>query len=231
MASYATIPAAEDAPLAAPAKSNTPNRKAVATIAAICLTAAVAGFQAPSAVKALAFATTGNGDLPAPSFSQDVQICLASDDSYCLGVPGKGNNGLNTDASDLTIFSESTSKQGIQRFTYEEYSPCIGCRTLSRLRFESKSGDYNGCVALYGRNNGYSNGGSPIQMQKCILQDNQGGQRQDVQIPGAGRKDAKGKLDFYLTSNLCIGSVKGSLSDNKHVYSDQCRTEYIVKRV
>ena len=68
-------------------------------------------------------------------------------------------------------------------------------------------------------------------MQDCILADSKSGQRQNVQIPGAGRKDAKGKLDFYLTNNLCIGSVKGSVSDNKHVYSDQCRTEYIVKRV
>ena len=129
------------------------------------------------------------------------------------------------------MYSESTPKQGIQRFTYEEYAHCNGCRTLSRLRFKSKSGDYNGCVALYGRNNGYSNGGSPIQMQACVLDDNKGGQRQNIQIPGSGRKDAKGKLDFYLTSNLCIGSVKGSVSDNKHVYSDQCRTNYKVMLV
>ena len=39
------------------------------------------------------------------------------------------------------------------------------------------------------------------------------------------------KLDFYLTNNLCIGSTKGSIGDNKHVYSDQCKTNYKVKLV
>ena len=199
--------------------------------AVLALSFSLAGTAVPSAVKALAFSTTGNGDLPAPLYSQDVQICLADNTDYCIGVPGKGDNGLNDASSDLTVYSESTPKQGIQRFTYEEYIPCNGCQAISRLRFKSKSGDYNGCVALYGRNNGYSDGGSPIQMQECILDVHQGGQRQNIQIPGSGRKDAKGKLDFYTTSNLCIGSVKGSPSDNKHVYSDQCRTEYIVKRV
>ena len=124
-------------------------------------------------------------------------------------------------------------KQGIQRFTYEEYSPCVGCENLRRLRFKSKSGDYNGCVALYGRNKPYSNGGSPIQMQECILEDNNGGQRQNIQIPGAGRnpRGAKGTLKFYLTSNLCIGGPDGKLTNNVAVYSDQCRTGYKVKMV
>ena len=158
---------------------------------------------------------------------------MEEDSDYCLGVPNKGDSGLNTDSSDLTVYSESTPKQGIQRFTYEEYSPCVGCENLRRLRFKSKDGDYNGCVALYGRNNGYSNGGSPIQMQECILEDNEGGQRQNIQIPGAGRnpRGAKGTLKFYLTNNLCIGSTKGSVSNNKPVYSDQCSTGYKVKLV
>ena len=69
-------------------------------------------------------------------------------------------------------------------------------------------------------------------MQKCILEANQGGQRQNIQIPGSGRKNnAEGTLKFYLTNNLCIGSTQGSVGDNKHVYSDQCRTGYKVKLV
>ena len=146
-------------------------------------------------------------------------------------MPGKGDNGLNTDGSDLTVYSKSSPKQGIQKFTYEEYSPCSGCNNLRRLRFKSKDGSYNGCVALYARNGGYANGGSKIQVQTCIKDDHEGGQRQNIQIPGAGRNDAEGKLDFYLTNNLCIGSTKGSVGDNKHVYSDQCRTNYKVKLV
>jgi hypothetical protein len=54
MQTYSTIPAVEDAPLAAPAKSETPNRKAVATIAAICFASAVAGTAAPSAARGVA---------------------------------------------------------------------------------------------------------------------------------------------------------------------------------
>ena len=42
---------------------------------------------------------------------------------------------------------------------------------------------------------------------------------------------SRSERDFYTTPNLCIGSTKGSAGDNEHVYSDQCRTEYIVKRV
>ena len=95
----------------------------------------------------------------------------------------------------------------------------------------SKDGDYNGCVALFGRNGNMRNGGSKIQMQKCILKDQDGGQRQNIQIPGFGRKDAKGTLKFYLTNNLCIGSTNGPVKDNKHVYSDQCSTGYKVKLV
>ena len=66
-----------------------------------------------------------------------------------------------------------------------------------------------------------------------FLEDNKGGQRQNIQIPGAGRnpRGAKGTLKFYLTNNLCIGSTKGSVSNNKPVYSDQCRTGYKVKLV
>ena len=50
---------------------------------------------------------------------------------------------------------------------------------------------------------------------------------------GAGRnpRGAKGTLKFYLTNNLCIGSTKGSVSNNKPVYSDQCSTGYKVKLV
>jgi len=61
MQTYSTIPAVEDAPLAAPPKSETPNRKAVATIAAICFASAVAGTAAPSAARGLAnFATSSS---------------------------------------------------------------------------------------------------------------------------------------------------------------------------
>ena len=68
-------------------------------------------------------------------------------------------------------------------------------------------------------------------MQECIEGDHQGGQRQNIEIPGGGRKDASGKLSFYLTNNLCIGGPKGGNGDNKHVYSDQCRTNYKVMLV
>ena len=114
----------------------------------------------------------------------------------------------------------------------QEYIPCGGCQAISRLRFKSKDGSYNGCVALFGRNDKYSNGNSPIQMQTCKLEANKGGQRQNIQIPGSGRENnAEGTLKFYLTPNLCIGSTKGSVGDNKYVYSDQCRTGYKVKLV
>ena len=53
MQTYSTIPAVEDAPLATPAKSETPTRKRVAIIAAICFASAVAGTAAPAAASAI----------------------------------------------------------------------------------------------------------------------------------------------------------------------------------
>ena len=102
------------------------------------------------------------------------------------------------------------------------------------LRFMSKSGKYNGCAALYGRNGQYSNGGSPIQMQECIWGDNSGGQRQQITLPmGGGNpssgKSYDGKLDYVLTQKLCIGGPDGRLTDNVPVESDTCNTEYTVK--
>ena len=99
----------------------------------------------------------------------------------------------------------------------------------------SKSGKYNGCAALYGRNGQYSNGGSPIQMQKCLWVDNSGGQRQQITLPMGGGNPTKGKkydgkLDYVLTQKLCIGSTNGSPGDNKDVFSNKCyNTKYTVE--
>ena len=142
MTSYETIPKEAEPLVAAAPKSASPKFKAAAL--AICLCSAVAGYQAPAAIKFLHLSTQGNGKLPAPSYSHDVQICLEDDSDYCLGVPNKGDSGLNTDSSDLTVYSESTPKQGIQRFTYEEYPG-----GNYRLRFKSKNGKYNGCVVFH----------------------------------------------------------------------------------
>ena len=97
----------------------------------------------------------------------------------------------------------------------------------------SKSGTYNGCAALYGRNGKYSNGGSPIQMQECEWIDNSGGQRQQIIIPGYGASSGTytGYLDYVLTQKLCIGPPTGKLSKEEAVAvkSDTCNTEYTVK--
>lgn len=78
MASYETIPKETEPLVSAAPKAASPKFKAAAL--AICLTAAVAGYAAPSAIKYLAFSTQGNGNLPAPLYSQDVQLCLEDDD-------------------------------------------------------------------------------------------------------------------------------------------------------
>ena len=183
-------------------------------------------------------------------------------------MPSKGDNGIDgfdqddceddpSKCSDLTVYTETNPKQGYQMFRYEEYyySPCSGCENiiLNRLRFKSKSGKFDGCVALYrlrrnhlsrrfsrshivshryGRNGKYSNGGSPIAMQDCQADVHMGGQRQDIQIPGNGRSNgAKGTLKFDKQPGFCIGGTEGSPKDGKLVYSDQCRTGYKVKLV
>ena len=177
------------------------------------------------------------------SGSWDVQICLSQGShdedededekkTYCLGVPGKGDNGFG-DSSDLVLSYKSNPKQGIQKFTLEKYSS-PGQADRYYLRFMSQSGKYNGCVALYGRNSPYSNGGSPIQMQECLWIDNSGGQRQQITLPMGGGNPSSGDtydgyLDYDLTPNLCIGGPDGKLTDNVPVESDQCRTKYTVK--
>ena len=101
------------------------------------------------------------------------------------------------------------------------------------LRFLSRDGNYDGCVALYGRNGQYSNGGSPIQMQECEWIDNSGGQRQQIIIPGYGASSGTytGYLDYVLTQKLCIGPPTGKLSTKEAVAvkSDTCNTEYTVE--
>ncbi len=88
MASYSTIPKDEAEPLVAAApKAASPKFKV--TAAALCLACAVAGYQAPSAVKTLFFTAQGGFDPPGPqnpTASWDVQICLKGK-NYCLGVP------------------------------------------------------------------------------------------------------------------------------------------------
>ena len=235
MATYATIPKDEAEPLVAAApKAASPKFKAAAL--ALCLASAVAGYQAPTAVKSLFFTAQG-GFSPSqtPTASWDVQICLPTKDKkeqkYCLGVPGKGDNGFG-DSSDLVLSYYSTPKQGIQKFTLEKYS-APGQKDRYYLRFMSKSGKYNGCAALYGRNGQYSNGGSPIQMQECEWIDNNGGQRQQIIIPGYGASSGTytGYLDYVLTQKLCIGPPTGKLNNNKGVAvkSDTCNTKYTVK--
>jgi hypothetical protein len=86
MAAYATIPKDEAEPLVAAApKSASPKFKAAAL--ALCLASAVAGYQAPKAVKSLFFTAQGGFNPPQnPTASWDVQICLKSK-NYCLGMP------------------------------------------------------------------------------------------------------------------------------------------------
>ena len=87
MASYSTIPKDEAEPLVAAApKAASPKFKATAL--AICLFSAVAGDQAPKAIKYLSFGATGGNNLPSSELngSWDVQICLKGK-NYCLGVP------------------------------------------------------------------------------------------------------------------------------------------------
>ena len=69
-------------------------------------------------------------------------------------------------------------------------------------------------------------------MQTCEKDVHAGGQRQNIQIPGNGRKNgAKGTLYFDKTEKLCIGGTEGSLKDGKLVFSDKCSTGYKVKIV
>ena len=99
MASYETIPK-ETEPLVAAAPKASPKFKAAAL--AICLTSAVAGYAAPSAIKYLAFSTQGNGNLPNNVvYSRDVQICLEDDSDYCLRLCGN----LGDKVADLALSS------------------------------------------------------------------------------------------------------------------------------
>ena len=141
--------------------------------------------------------------------------------------------GGDDDLNRVTLFTKSDSpSQGIQKFRLEKYS-ASGEADRYYLRFLSRDGNYDGCVALYGRNGQYSNGGSPIQMQECEWIDNSGGQRQQIIIPGYGASSGTytGYLDYVLTQKLCIGPPTGKLNNNKGVAvkSDQCRTKYTVK--
>ena len=69
-------------------------------------------------------------------------------------------------------------------------------------------------------------------MQTCEKDVHAGGQRQNIQIPGNGRKNgAKGTLYFDKTEKFCIGGTEGSLKDGKLVFSDKCSTGYKVKIV
>ena len=150
--------------------------------------------------------------------------------------PDGQESALNGDKGEnlVTLYTKTnTPKQGIQKFTLEKYS-ASGQADRYYLRFMSQSGKYNGCVALYGRNSPYSNGGSPIQMQECLWIDNSGGQRQQITLPMGGGNPSSGDtydgyLDYDLTPNLCIGGPDGKLTDNVAVESDQCRTKYTVK--
>ena len=68
-------------------------------------------------------------------------------------------------------------------------------------------------------------------MQDCVWIDNQGGQRQQITLPGSGASSGtyEGYLDYVLTPNLCVGGPDGRLNDNVNVESDECRTKYKVK--
>ena len=86
-----------------------------------------------------------------------------------------------------------------------------------------------GLVGLVGHK--IAHGGSPIQIQTCKWIANQGGQRQQITLPGSGASSGtyKGYLDYVLTPNLCVGGPDGRLNDNVNVESDECRTKYKVK--
>ena len=171
---------------------------------------------------------------PPASGTPDSLVGLHAEGDVPANSP-KGTSALNGDKDEnlVTLYTKTNSpKQGIQKFTLEKYaSP--GQKDRYYLRFMSKSGKYNGCAALYGRNGQYSNGGSPIQMQECEWIDNNGGQRQQIIIPGYGASSGTytGYLDYVLTQKLCIGPPTGKLNNNKGVAvkSDQCRTKYTVK--
>jgi hypothetical protein len=157
-----------------------------------------------------------------------------------VGLHAEGNEvqdpalGGDADLNRVTLFTKSNSpSQGIQKFTLQKYSS-PGEADRYYLRFLSRDGTIDGCVALYGRNGQYSNGGSPIQMQNCLWVDNSGGQRQQITLPMGGGNPSSGDtydgyLNYDLTPNLCIGGPDGKLTDNVPVESDQCRTKYTVK--
>ena len=157
------------------------------------------------------------------------------------GLHAEGNKiqdpplGGDDDLNRVTLFTKSDSpSQGIQKFRLEKYS-ASGEADRYYLRFLSRDGNYDGCVALYGRNGQYSNGGSPIQMQECQWIDNSGGQRQQITLPMGGGNPRQGQkydgyLDYVLTQKFCIGSTDGSPSNNKDVFSNKCyNTKYTVE--
>ena len=80
MQTYSTIPAVEDAPLATPAKSETPTRKRVAIIAAICFASAVAGTAAPAAARGVASFVTSSSS----TYTCETRI------DYVINMMGKG---------------------------------------------------------------------------------------------------------------------------------------------
>ena len=91
MQTYSTIPAVEDAPLAAPPKSE--GRNGLATMAAVCFASAVAGTAAPSAARGLAnFATSSSS-----TYTQ-IQVSSAPGakthgTKYCLSILDHHNAG------------------------------------------------------------------------------------------------------------------------------------------
>ena len=110
----------------------------------------------------------------------------------------------------VTLYTKTNSpKQGIQKFTLEKYS-APGQKDRYYLRFMSKSGKYNGCAALYGRNGQYSNGGSPIQMQECEWIDNNGGA-----IVNGGTISIAGCGTFALSIIDGCGIQNDGMIDNK----------------
>merc|ERR1712176_1433703 len=154
MQTYSTIPAVEDEPLDAPRKTDTTNRKAVATIAAICFASAVAGTAAPSAARGIAnFASsTSSSDyhqirLPVKG---DMWLKERTDMSYvkkpyCLAVKDHNNAGKGSaltvwpcqdnDASQLFQYVVKDDEQELGQIKY--YNPV----TKSHLCLDLKGGD------------------------------------------------------------------------------------------
>lgn len=144
MASYSTIPATEDLglPAATPPK-NTLGRKGLATLAAICVSSALAGSAAPSAARGLAkFATSSS------STYKQIQVTHAPGakthgTKYCLSVLDHHNAGK---GSAVGIY-ECKSNDYSQQFLYTgSYTYDSGDEDWGSLKWKDQSGKHY-CVS------------------------------------------------------------------------------------